>query len=95
LRRNVYDGEASAIFQSQHVTSDVARSIEREQQSGKTPLADLDGTSDIYLKQCADKYLGTEFRKRGNPLYLAVLIGRVFCNFLPIVDDLLCYDKAL
>jgi hypothetical protein len=27
--------------------------------------------------------------------YLAVLIGRVFCNFLPIVDDLLCYDKAL
>jgi ABC-type protease/lipase transport system fused ATPase/permease subunit len=29
------------------------------------------------------------------PIYLAVLIGRVFCNFLPIVDDLLCYDKAL
>jgi hypothetical protein len=27
--------------------------------------------------------------------YLAVLIGRVFCNFVPIVDDLLCYDKAL
>ena len=27
-------------------------------------------------KQCADKHLGTKFRKRGNPLYLAFLIGR-------------------
>jgi hypothetical protein len=32
---------------------------------------------------------------RRRRFYLAVLIGRVFCNFLPIVDDLLCYDKAL
>jgi hypothetical protein len=28
-------------------------------------------------KQCADKHLGTTFRKRGNPLYLAVVIGRL------------------
>ena len=27
-------------------------------------------------KQCADKHLGTKFRKLGNPLYLAFLIGR-------------------
>ena len=33
-------------------------------------------TSAIDLKQCADKNLGTKFRKRGNPLYLAFLIGR-------------------
>ena len=39
-------------------------------------------------KQCADKNLGTKFRQRGISLYLAVLIGRVFCTFLPIVDDL-------
>ena len=26
--------------------------------------------------QCADKHLGAKFRKRGNPLYLAFLIGR-------------------
>ena len=37
--------------------------------------------------------IGTGANRTG--LYLAVLIGRVFCNFLPIVDDLLCYDKAL
>jgi hypothetical protein len=23
-------------------------------------------------KQCADKHLGTKFRRRGNPLYLAI-----------------------
>ncbi|WP_423959909.1 hypothetical protein [Bradyrhizobium sp.] len=36
----------------------------------------LDETSKTDLKQCADKYLVTPFRKRGNPLYLAFLIGR-------------------
>jgi hypothetical protein len=34
------------------------------------------GASETDLKQCADRNLGTKFRKRGNPLYLAVLIGR-------------------
>jgi hypothetical protein len=43
---------------------------------------------------CRQK-LRNEVPKAGNPLYLAVLIGRIFCNFLPIVDDLLCDDKAL
>jgi hypothetical protein len=38
----------------------------------KAPLADLDGTSETDQKQCADKHLGTKFRKRGNPLYLAI-----------------------
>ena len=42
----------------------------------KAPLAHLDGTSETDLKQCADKNLGTKFRKRGSPLYLAFLIGR-------------------
>ncbi|MGA7804699.1 hypothetical protein, partial [Bradyrhizobium sp.] len=32
----------------------------------------LDATSKTDLKQCADKHLGTPFRTRGNPLYLAV-----------------------
>ncbi len=42
----------------------------------KARLADRNGTSDNDLKQCADRHLGTKFRKRGDPLYLAVLIGR-------------------
>jgi len=46
-------------------------------------------------KQCADKYFRSEATRERSSLYLAVLIGRVFCNFLPIVDDLLCYDTAL
>ena len=41
-----------------------------------TPLTRLKETSESDLKQCADKNLGTKFRKRGNPLYLAFLIGR-------------------
>jgi hypothetical protein len=57
----------------------------------KAPLADLDGTSETDLKQCADKYLGTKFRKRRNPLYLAIhgrssgaqgqLRSTLFCDF--------------
>ncbi|MGA7808667.1 hypothetical protein [Bradyrhizobium sp.] len=34
----------------------------------------FDETSKTDLKQCADKYLGTPFRKRGNPLYLAITL---------------------
>src|ERR1700738_2265731 len=30
------------------------------------------GASETDLKQCADRNLGTKFRKRGNPLYLAI-----------------------
>jgi hypothetical protein len=37
----------------------------------KAPLTRLKETSESDLKQCADKNLGTKFRKRGNPLYLA------------------------
>jgi hypothetical protein len=41
----------------------------------KAPLANLDGMSETDTKQCADKHLGTKFRQRGNPLYLAVLLS--------------------
>jgi hypothetical protein len=38
-----------------------------------------------------DAEIGTGANRTG--LYLAVLIGRVFCTFLPIIHFLLCYDK--
>ena len=75
-RGNTCAGEDTAISDLQHVASDGAPSIERESESEKPPLAHLDGTSETDPKQCADKHLGTKFRKRGNPLYLAFLIGR-------------------
>src|SRR5258706_4675708 len=84
-RRNTCASEDTAIFDFQQVAGDGSRSIERERQSEKAPLAHLDGTSETDLKQCADKNLGTKFRKRGNPLYLAFLIGRAkstLCAFL-------------
>ena len=43
---------------------------------------------------CRQLFASEATRERSS-LYLAVLIGRVFCTVLPIVDDLLCYDKAL
>jgi hypothetical protein len=68
-------GEDTAISDLPHVMGDGSRSVEREAQSEKAPLADLDGTSETDLKQCVDKHLGTKFRQRENPLYLAFLIG--------------------
>jgi hypothetical protein len=71
-RGNTCAGEDTAISDLQLIAGDGSRSIEREAQSEKAPLADLDGTSETNPKQCADKHLGTKFRQRGNPLYLAI-----------------------
>jgi hypothetical protein len=53
-------------------TSDIGRC----RSARAAPLAHLDGTSETDLKQCADKNLGTKFRQRGNPLYLAIQTSR-------------------
>jgi hypothetical protein len=71
-RGNTCAGEDTAISDFHHVAGAGSRSIEREWQSEKAPLAHLGGTSETDLKQCAGKNLGTKFRKRGNPLYLAI-----------------------
>jgi hypothetical protein len=70
-RGNTCAGEDTAISDLQPIAGDGSWSVERERRSEKAPLADLDGTPQIDLKQCADKNLGTKFRRRGNPLYLA------------------------
>jgi hypothetical protein len=63
-RGNTCAGEDTAISDLQPIAGDGSWSVERERRSEKAPLADLDGTPQIDLKQCADKNLGTKFRKR-------------------------------
>src|SRR5450631_655129 len=48
---------------------------------------DFDGTSETDQKQCADKNLGTKFRQRGNPLYLAILLPVVTVRFLARLSE--------
>jgi hypothetical protein len=48
--------------------------LKENQKLEQAPRSHLERKSEIDLKQCADKSLGTKFRKRGNPLYLAFLI---------------------
>jgi hypothetical protein len=93
-RRNAYIRVSASVSRIPHIASDVAETVENNEGSIGSAPPHLIGSNRAAQKQCADKNLGTQFRQRGNSLYLAVLIGRVFCTFLPIVDDLLCYDKA-
>ena len=58
----------------------------------KTPLADLDGTSETDPKQCADKHLGMKFRKRGNPLYLAIC-ARIPCSYCLTSEYAMIHDR--
>jgi hypothetical protein len=49
--------------------------LKENQKLEQAPLAHRRRADDTGTKQCADKTLGMKFRKRGNSLYLAVLIG--------------------
>jgi len=50
--------------------------LETKKKVSEAPPPHLTGSNRAAKKQCADKNLGTKFRKRGNSLYLAVLVGR-------------------
>ena len=50
-------------------------------------------TSETDLKQRADKHLGTKFRQRGIPLYLAFLIGRAKSTLNYAISQLFAHEQ--
>ena len=65
---------------------DGARSVEYKEEIGVGASTSLAGnTRERLKKQRADNHLGAWRRQRGNPLYLAVLIGGMSLIFFAIV----------
>jgi hypothetical protein len=66
--------------------SDGARSVEDKEEISSRASTSLSGSRRERLKkQRADNHLGAWRRQRGNPLYLAVLIGGMILLFFAIV----------
>ena len=73
-------------------SSDGARSVEYKEEIASRANTCFSGSCRERLKkQRADNHLGALRRQRGNPLYLAVLIGGMILLFFAIVVTPLCH----